>query len=53
MTTPPSVPPGWYPDPSGQPGQRYYDGKQWTKHFQPTAPAPPMSVTVNNLEKSI
>jgi Protein of unknown function (DUF2510) len=50
MTTPPSVPPGWYPDPSGQPGQRYYDGKQWTKHFQPTppAPAPPMSVTVNN-----
>ncbi len=20
---------GWYPDPSGQPGQRYWDGEQW------------------------
>lgn len=27
-----SVPPGWYPDPSGQPGQRYWDGANWT-HF--------------------
>lgn len=25
-------PPAWYPDPSGQPGQRYWDGAQWT-HF--------------------
>ncbi|HEY3684408.1 MAG TPA: DUF2510 domain-containing protein [Streptosporangiaceae bacterium] len=24
------VPAGWYPDPSGQPGQRYWDGVQWT-----------------------
>jgi hypothetical protein len=23
---------GWYPDPSGAPGQRYYDGEQWTEH---------------------
>lgn len=22
--------PGWYPDPSGAPGQRYFDGSQWT-----------------------
>ncbi len=21
---------GWYPDPSGEPGQRYWDGQQWT-----------------------
>jgi len=27
--------PGWYPDPSGAPGQRYFDGQQWT------IPAPP------------
>lgn len=26
MTTPA---PGWYPDPSGTPGQRYWDGAQW------------------------
>ena len=25
-----SPPPGWYPDPSGAPGQRYWDGQQWT-----------------------
>ncbi|WP_205267455.1 DUF2510 domain-containing protein [Mycolicibacterium sphagni] len=22
--------PGWYPDPWGGPGQRYWDGRQWT-----------------------
>jgi hypothetical protein len=27
---------GWYPDPSGAPRQRYWDGQQWTAH----APAP-------------
>ena len=41
---------GWFPDPSGQPGQRYYDGQRWTQHFVPTpppsAPAPPPSVAV-------
>ena len=31
MTTP-SPPSGWYPDPSGAPGQRYFDGTQWTEH---------------------
>lgn len=24
--------PGWYPDPSGAPGQRWWDGAQWTQH---------------------
>jgi membrane protease YdiL (CAAX protease family) len=23
-------PPGWYPDPSGQPGSRWWDGRVWT-----------------------
>jgi hypothetical protein len=30
---------GWFPDPTGQPGQRYYDGQRWTQHFAPP-PAP-------------
>jgi hypothetical protein len=23
---------GWYPDPGGTPGQRYFDGTDWTEH---------------------
>ena len=23
---------GWYSDPSGTPGQRYFDGTDWTEH---------------------
>ncbi|MGN6577697.1 MAG: RDD family protein [Nocardioides sp.] len=38
------IPAGWYPDPdpsSPQPrGQRYWDGRQWTEHVTPAAPAP-------------
>jgi hypothetical protein len=34
---PPSVPAGWYPDPNGQPLQRYWDGTQWTEHTAPQA----------------
>jgi len=30
--TSPIAPPGWYPDPSGAPGQRYFDGTDWTEH---------------------
>lgn len=37
----PTPAPGWYQDPSGQPGQRYHDGRRWTEHFVPTAPAAP------------
>jgi hypothetical protein len=30
--------PGWYPDPWGAPGQRYWDGWQWTAAAAPDAP---------------
>ena len=29
----PSVEPGWYPDPSGRHGNRYFDGHNWTESF--------------------
>jgi hypothetical protein len=29
------TPPGWYPDPSGHPRQRYWDGGTWTNHTHP------------------
>ncbi|QLL06117.1 NINE protein [Mycobacterium vicinigordonae] len=32
--------PGWYPDPSGQPGQAYWDGAQWRNDVPPPFPAP-------------
>lgn len=28
---------GWYPDPSGQPGQMYWDGQQWHANAPATA----------------
>jgi hypothetical protein len=30
-------PPGWYPDPSGAPGTRYWDGSRWNLTAQPPA----------------
>ena len=36
--TSPQAAPGWYPDPSGGPGQRYWDGQQW--QAPPPVPAP-------------
>ena len=45
MTIPQStVPPaGWYTDPSGQPGQRWWDGASWTHQTQPMPqPAQPV-----------
>ena len=38
---------GWYPDPSGRPGQRYHDGQRWTEHFAPPPlpyPYPPQPI---------
>jgi len=31
-------PAGWYPDPSGAPIQRYFDGHDWTEHRAPPRP---------------
>lgn len=41
----PTPQPGWYPDPSGGPGQRYFDGHQWTV-AAPPAPTPPSQILV-------
>jgi len=38
MTQPPP-PPGWYPDPAGGAGARWWDGQGWTEHVQQPAPA--------------
>ncbi|RBY77920.1 scramblase [Blastococcus sp. TF02-09] len=37
MTQPPP-PAGWYPDPAGTPGARWWDGGAWTEHVQQPAP---------------
>lgn len=39
MTTP-TTPAGWYPDPDGSGGQRYWDGSIWTEHRAPAVAAP-------------
>lgn len=37
----PGAPPGWYPDPAGGPGQRWWDGYAWTDTVFPPVAAPP------------
>ena len=38
----PGAPPGWYPDPAGGPGQRWWDGYAWTEAtVLPQHPPPP------------
>ncbi len=39
MTTPPRAP-DWYPDPSGKPGLRYWDGQQWHTDIPPASTPP-------------
>ena len=38
--TNPAAPPGWYPDPAANGGQRYWDGRAW-QQSAPAAPAAP------------
>ena len=41
-----SLPPaGWYSNPSGAPGQRYFDGRDWTPYHRAT-PQQPMSASL-------
>src|SRR5277367_1657202 len=44
----PAPQPGWYPDPSGGPDLRYFDGTQWTI-VAPPPPPPPLIVINNNV----
>jgi hypothetical protein len=38
----PGAPPGWYADPAGGPGQRWWDGYAWTEAtVLPNVPPPP------------
>jgi hypothetical protein len=39
---------GWYPDPGGTPGQRYFDGTDWTEHRA----APPANRIVSDDERA-
>jgi Protein of unknown function (DUF2510) len=45
MSRPIPPPPGWFPDPSGAAGMRYWDGVRWTN--QRSAPTPP--IVINNV----
>ncbi len=40
--TQPPPPPGWYPDPAGNGGTRWWNGMDWTDHVQHAAPPPPV-----------
>jgi uncharacterized protein YxjI len=42
--TQPPPPPGWYSDPAGSGGSRWWDGQGWTSHVQ--APSSPPAPTV-------
>ena len=53
--TEPAPRPGWYPDPSGIPTQRYFDGTEWTGQVAPLnlAPLPlPPSLPPNTVDFS-
>ena len=48
-----SLPPaGWYPNPSGAPGQRYFDGRDWTAHHRAT-PQQPTAASLQPIPASL
>ena len=49
MTEPAApIPAAWYPDPSGSPRQRWWDGTQWTENYsEPQVATVPYSTTVD------
>lgn len=46
-----ATPPGWYPDPEGGTGQRYFDGTKWTEHQAAGQQAQPQVVYVSAPKK--
>jgi hypothetical protein len=52
-------PPGWYPDPTGKPVQKYWDGQAWTDIPPPEIPAtrgatqPPITTTGPVLQRRV
>lgn len=38
-----ATPAGWYANPSGAPGIRYFDGQQWTQFHRADPPPPPVT----------
>ncbi len=38
----PAIPAGWYPDPAGGEGKRWWDGRAWTAHLQAPPEPPPL-----------
>ncbi|MDT4950911.1 MAG: hypothetical protein QOJ37_3506 [Pseudonocardiales bacterium] len=47
-----TTPAGWYPDPDGTGGQRYFNGGSWTEHRAPAAGAPPVAAVAPTATKS-
>lgn len=60
MTNAPTPPAGWYDDPTTPGRKRWYDGAQWTDHYQsaPAAPQPtkstgPMTAGSLNVKREV
>ncbi|ORB87441.1 hypothetical protein B1987_11180 [Mycobacterium kansasii] len=51
---PTSPPAGWYFNPDGSGGQRYWDGQHWTKHCraEPSAPRSPLRAVASGARRS-
>ncbi len=47
-----TTPAGWYPDPDGTGGQRYFNGESWTEHRTPGAAAPQAASVAPSASKS-